>query len=151
MLTFLDLFPENIMSFLMTNYPPSASPPPNLESRANNNKKLWIIGSIVLVLLILMGGCVTCGALIGLTSLRDEGQTNSDSRSSERSRSTEGKRKSVSRGDNSGLAASSWTGTLTCDNGDNLPVDMRFAESGNPLYDYQTSRGLREVELTSPG
>jgi hypothetical protein len=85
-----------------------------------------------------MGGCVACGALIGLSRLNDDLGTTSDSRSI-------GKDK-VGR-----LAATSWSGTLNCDDGDSLSVVFKFAETGNPLYDYQTSNGLREVELTSPG
>lgn len=93
---------------------------------------------------------MTCGALIGLTSLRDTGNTNSDSRSGESPRSSERAEKSGGSNGN-GLAATSWTGSLSCDDGDNLPVVLKFAETGNPLYDYQTSSGLKEVELTSPG
>ncbi len=127
----------------MSNYPQQPFgagnlPSQALPSQAKSNKKLWIIlGSGIGVLVIVMGGCVACGALIGLSTL-----------STERTESTP---RSGSRAGGSALAASSWTGTLNCDDGDNLPVVFKFAESGNPLYGYQTSSGLKEVELTSPG
>ena len=105
---------------------------------AKSNMKVWIIvGSIVGALVIMMGGCVACGALIGLSRLSDDRDIN-DSRSS-------------GKGGVRALAATSWSGTLNCDDGDNMSVIFKFAETGNPLYDYQTSSGLREVELTSPG
>ena len=54
-------------------------------------------------------------------------------------------------GDDSTLAGSTWKGTFKCDDGDELPANYRFAESGNPIYEYQTRSGQREVELTEPG
>lgn len=123
----------------MTYYAQQPSPPENIPMPTKSNKKLWIIlGSIIGVLVIMLGGCVACGALIGLSRLSDDSQTASDSGPS-------------GTGKGGALAATNWTGTLNCDDGDNLPVVMKFAETGNPLYDYQTSSGLREVELTSPG
>jgi hypothetical protein len=44
-----------------------------------------------------------------------------------------------------------WTGTLRCDSGDELPAVFKVAESGNPIYEYQTKSGDREVELTNSG
>ena len=107
---------------------------------SKSNKKVWIIvGSLVGGLVIIMGGCVACVALIGLSRLSDDDLgTASDSRS-------------IGKDEVRGLAATSWSGTLNCEDGDNLSVIFKFAETGNPLYDYQTSSGLREVELTSPG
>ena len=55
------------------------------------------------------------------------------------------------RASSGGLAGTSWSGTLACDDVDSLPVNYQFAESGNPLYDYQTKSGLRSVELTEAG
>ena len=96
----------------------------------------------------MMGGCVACGALIGLSQIDKEGRPTSGSKSS-------GSGEPVSRSDGSGadgaLAATSWTGTLNCDDGTTQPLIFKFAETGYPLYDYRTSSGLGEVELTSPG
>lgn len=124
----------------MTSYPHHPSSPESIQLQTRGNKKLWIIlGSIIGLLVIVMGGCVACGALIGLSRLSDDRPTASDSRPP-RERTGGGE-----------LAATSWRGTLKCDDGDSLPVVFKFADTGNPLYDYQTSNGLKEVELTSPG
>ena len=130
----------------MKNFSPQPTPPATPA-----NKKQWIIlGSVIGVLVILMGGCVACGALIGLSRLSSETATTSDTNTdpvdngrgrsaSERNRST------------GGLPGTIWNGTLNCDGGDSLPVIYKFAESGNQIYEYQTNSGLRAVELTSPG
>jgi hypothetical protein len=47
--------------------------------------------------------------------------------------------------------AGTWTGTLACSTGEQLPATYKIAPSGNPIYEYQTSSGPRVVELTSPG
>ena len=124
----------------MNNFPPAPPAP-----AANSNKKTWIIlGVVIGLLVIVMGGCVACGALIGLSQLSDE---NDDGSANEnRARTSAGRR--ASRG---GLAGTSWNGMLNCDDGDSLPVNYKFADSGNPLYDYQTKSGLRSVELTEAG
>jgi hypothetical protein len=44
-----------------------------------------------------------------------------------------------------------WTGELNADNGEKLPCTLRIAESGYPIYDYQTKSGARAVELTAQG
>ena len=49
------------------------------------------------------------------------------------------------------LAGTTWKGSFKCDDGDEIQANYRFAESGNPIYEYQTSGGAREVELESPG
>lgn len=49
------------------------------------------------------------------------------------------------------LAGTTWKGSFKCDDGDEIQANYRFAESGNPIYDYQSSGGAREVELESPG
>jgi hypothetical protein len=59
---------------------------------------------------------------------------------------------SSSRGtSDTGLAGTTWKGTFKCDDGDERHANYRFAESGNPIYEYQTKSGPREVELTSTG
>ena len=106
----------------MTNYQKQPSPPENVQRQAESNKKLWIVlGSIIGMCVILMGGCVACGALFGLSKL------------------------------SKGALAGTWNGTLNCDDGNDQPLIFKFADTGNPLYDYQTSSGLKEAELTSPG
>jgi hypothetical protein len=50
-----------------------------------------------------------------------------------------------------GLAGTTWKGSFKCDDGDEIQANYRFAASGNPIYEYQTSTGAREVELESPG
>lgn len=109
------------------------------ENTMPSHTKLWIVlGSIIGVLVIVMGGCVACGALIGFSALNDGDDSGRHG-------------KNVGKNGAGALATTSWKGTLSCDDGDNLPVVIKFAGSGNPLYDYQTSSGLKELELTSPG
>ena len=45
----------------------------------------------------------------------------------------------------------SWKGTVSCDNGNQLDASYKIASSGNPVYEYQSKSGPREVELTEPG
>ncbi|HUS13356.1 MAG TPA: hypothetical protein VMZ30_22990 [Pyrinomonadaceae bacterium] len=49
------------------------------------------------------------------------------------------------------LAGTTWKGSFKCDDGDEIQANYRLAESGNPIYEYQSSGGAREVELESPG
>jgi hypothetical protein len=49
------------------------------------------------------------------------------------------------------LAGTTWKGSFKCDDGAEIQANYRFAESGNPIYEYQSSAGAREVELESPG
>ena len=49
------------------------------------------------------------------------------------------------------LAGTTWKGSFKCDDGDEIQANYRFAASGNPIYEYQTSSGPREVELESQG
>ena len=126
----------------MNNFPQQPLP-----QQANGIKKQWIIlGVVIGVLVLVMGGCVACGALIGLSSLNnansEPGDPDNPGRSSRRD----------SNGANSGsLSGTTWTGTSTCDDGDNMQMVLKFAESGNPLYEYQTKSGQRSVELTEVG
>jgi len=118
----------------MNNVQPQAS-----ATQPHSNRTLWIIlGSVIGFLVIVMGGCVACGAAIGLSSLSNGGQTAGGS----------GALGSLGA---SGLASSSWSGTLNCDDGDTLPFTIKFSASGNWLYHYDTSSGSRQAELTSEG
>ena len=124
----------------MQNYPAQSSSP-------SSNNKLWIVlGSIIGLLVIVMGGCVACGALFALSNASKEEPTTSASKSK-----GSGESGSRSDGRGGGALAGTWNGTLNCDDGNEQPVIFKFADTGNPLYDYRTSSGLREVELTSPG
>jgi len=127
----------------MDNFPNQPAP-----TQSTGIKKQWIIlGSVIGVLVIVMGGCVACGALIGLSSFTNSNVASTDAddpddsrRSAERSRSGSGS-----------LAGTTWTGTSKCDDGESLQMVFKFAESGNPIYEYQTKGGLRSTELTEAG
>ena len=141
----------------MTNSPQQPFSAENVQLGPRSNKKSWIIlGTVIGILVIVMGGCVACGALIGLSRLNEDGPTTSDSRTDGSGKPVSDKREhGISRTDRSeeagALASTSWNGTLSCDDGDNLPVVFGFSAAGYPIYTYQTASGLRQVELTSPG
>src|ERR1041385_6657165 len=119
-----------------------ASPP----AAPHSNKKLWIIlGSVLGVLVLVMGGCVACGALIGLSRLSNQNVASDGD-------NPDSPRRSAASSTNSGtLSGTTWVGTSNCDDGENIQMNMKFADSGNPIYEYQTKSGLRSVELTEPG
>jgi hypothetical protein len=48
------------------------------------------------------------------------------------------------------VSEGSWKGTVNCNNGNQLDASYRIAPSGNPVYEYQSKSGPREVELTEP-
>lgn len=58
---------------------------------------------------------------------------------------------SRSTGSEGSLVETSWNGTVKCDDGDEMEAKYRIAASGNPIYEYQSKSGPREVELTEPG
>ncbi len=60
-----------------------------------------------------------------------------------------GTSRSASTNDESGEG--SWTGTVSCDDGNQMDASYKIASSGNPVYEYQTRSGPREVELNEPG
>jgi len=126
----------------MNNFPQQPTPP-----QASGIKRQWIIlGSVIGVLVLVLGGCVACGALIGLSSLTNSNLANTDTDD------PDNPRKSGRSGASSGaLAGTTWTGTSSCDDGDNMQMVFKFADSGNPIYEYQTKSGLRSVELTEVG
>jgi hypothetical protein len=91
--------------------------------------KLWPLAFCIAVTL----GC----NLAGSGGDRPSDDSGSSSRSTDRSASE--------------LAGTTWKGSFKCDDGNDIQANYRFAESGNPIYEYQTSGGAREVELESPG
>lgn len=102
--------------------------------QTGNNRNVWIIlGSVIGVLVIVTGGCVACGAMIGLSNLSSGGSNFGES------------------GHVGEIASNSFSGTMNCDDGDTLPFSIKFSESGYWLYHYETSRGGREEELKSSG
>jgi hypothetical protein len=84
--------------------------------------------------------CITVTLGCNLAGQSGKGGSSGDSGSSSRSSN-----------DGSGLAGTTWKGSFKCDDGDEIQANYRIAESGNPIYEYQTSSGAREVELESQG
>ena len=137
----------------MNNYQGPPIPQNSVQPQANSNKKLWIIlGSVIGLLVIVMGGCMACGGLFYLSTLNNRNLASSDSDSNSNDNeppSTSARRSGT--GAPGTLTGTTWKGNMNCDDGDNVPVVLRFAESGNPIYEYQTNNGTREVELTASG
>ena len=79
---------------------------------------------------------------IGLScNLSERGSDDSGSSNSPPSRSSS----------NTDVVDGSWKGTVNCDDGNQLDASYRIAASGNPVYEYQSKSGPREVELTESG
>jgi hypothetical protein len=126
-------------------YPPAGVQPPK------SKKKLWIIlGIICGVLVIVMGGCLVGAGVLGLYVYKnaESGITASRPTSISTDRTSSSPEPSTSEG---GALTGIWKGTLDCTSGESLPSEFKVAESGNPIYTYQTRGGEREVELTSTG
>lgn len=84
--------------------------------------------------------CVAIGFSCNLSDRDSGSESNSDNSGSSRS--------------DSGTFDSeegSWRGTVSCDNGNTMDASYKIASSGNPVYEYQSKNGPREVELTEPG
>ena len=131
--------------------------PPGPPAQPKSNRKLWIILGVVLgVILISMGGCVACASLLGISALY-EGDQNSNtlSRGGGSGRGNSGSSSPGSGGGSTGtatgLAGGVWSGDLSCDDGDTLPVVIKVSDEGNPVYSYRTRGGDREEEITSVG
>ena len=84
--------------------------------------------------------CVFIGFSCNLSDRGSDNEGNSDNSGSSRS---------DSRTADSGEG--SWKGTVSCDNGNQLDASYKIAPSGNPVYEYQSKSGAREVELSEPG
>ncbi|HXL80027.1 MAG TPA: hypothetical protein VN951_04045 [Pyrinomonadaceae bacterium] len=120
-------------------------PQPPLPPQATGIKKQWLIlGAVIGVLVLVLGGCIACGALIGLSSLNNSNLANTDSDDPDNPRKPSGRSSGT-------LPGTTWTGTSNCDDGNKIEMAMKFADSGNPIYEYQTKGGLRSVELTEVG
>ena len=83
-----------------------------------------------------------CVAIGFSCNFSDRGSSNEDNSDNSGSRSDSGTGDS---GDGS------WKGTVSCDNGNQIDASYKIASSGNPVYEYQSKSGPREVELTEPG
>ena len=84
--------------------------------------------------------CVAIGFSCNLSDRGSGNEGNSDNSGSSRS--------------DSGTTDSgegSWKGTVSCDNGNTMDASYKIASSGNPVYEYQSKSGPREVELIEPG
>ncbi len=81
--------------------------------------------------------CVAVGFSCNLSDRRSSGSDNSDSS------------RPAANSDESGEG--SWNWTVTCDNGNQMDASYKIASSGNPVYEYQSKSGPREVELSEPG
>jgi hypothetical protein len=107
-----------------------------VPQQASGNRNLIIVGSIIAVLVLAMGGCVACGALVGLSAMSDPGGGSGSGYGS------------ILGG---GLASTEWKGDLTCDDGSSTPVVYKFSSNGYPLYAYTTASGSKQEELRSAG
>jgi hypothetical protein len=54
-------------------------------------------------------------------------------------------------GGGSSSISGTWKGTINCEPGGSTEAVYRVSGSGNPIYEYQTKSGAREVEFTSTG
>src|SRR5688572_32822289 len=81
--------------------------------------------------------CVAVGFSCNLSDRRSSDSNNSDS-----------SRPAANTGDS---GDGSWKGTVSCDNGNQMDASYKIASSGNPVYEYQSKSGPREVELSEPG
>ncbi len=88
---------------------------------------------------------MACAALI---SLSNRASSDSDSNSTDNRESSRPRTGTDAPGT---MAGTTWIGNLNCDEGGDSEVEYRFAESGNPIYRYETRDGVSETELTSPG
>ena len=82
-----------------------------------------------------------CVAIGFSCNFSDRGSGNEDNSDNSGSRSDSGT------GDS---GEGSWKGTVSCDNGNQMDASYKIASSGNPVYEYQSKSGPREVELSEP-
>jgi hypothetical protein len=84
--------------------------------------------------------CVAIGFSCNLSDRGSGNDGNSDNSGSSNSDSS-----------STGSGDGSWRGTVSCDNGETMDASYKIASSGNPVYEYQSKSGPREVELSEPG
>lgn len=84
--------------------------------------------------------CVAVGFSCNLSDRGSGNDGNSDNSGSSSSDSS-----------SAGSGEGSWRGTISCDNGETMDASYKIASSGNPVYEYQSKSGPREVELSEPG
>jgi len=133
---------------MMSSYNPSPQPQPSPTS-SDNNRKLWIIGGVLAIILLFMGGCVVCVSLVAYSMLNEDERKEAPNRENRASSNDEGDARKA--GAASQLAGNSWTGSLNCDDGDTMPVVIKVSDEGQPVYSYTTSRGDREAPITEVG
>lgn len=126
--------------------------PPYYPAQPSGNKKLWIIGIVLGVILLCMGGCVACASFLAISALNEDNQDSAPARGrgvSQRG-STSRNQEGVA-GAATELAGGSWSGALNCEDGDTLPVVIKVSDDGMPVYSYRTRSGDREETITSVG
>lgn len=143
----------------MQNTPKPPYPSNKLPTPQKSNKKLWIIfGSIAGAMIVMMGGCA--GKSEGdyartSTNSSSPSMNVANSAAPSTNMSQTSSMNASSRTDASAMGAGgligTWSGTLECSNGQSIQAVYKVAASGNPIYQYQTKDGQREVEFTSSG
>ncbi len=128
----------------MSVYDPSR--PPGDPTLSGNNRKLWIIGGVLVVVVLFMGSCVLCVSLVAYSMLDDGERKETLNRESPDSSNGDG---SATRAGQ--LAGNSWAGNLNCDDGDTMPVVIKVSDEGQPIYSYTTRSGDREAPITEVG
>jgi hypothetical protein len=126
--------------------PPNYAPPPS------SNRKLWIIGIVLGLILVCMGGCVACASFLAISAFNENRQDSAPTRRSgvsERGNTPQNK-EGVDQAATE-LAGGSWSGALNCEDGDTLPVVIKVSGDGMPVYSYRTRSGDREEAIRSVG
>lgn len=120
-------------------------------AQPNNNRMLWLIIGLAMTLVALIIGAVVIGVFILVVIAGNAEMTTSDTVSDSNNRTRISTTGAKNKSKREGSLVGSWNGTLRCDSGDQLPAVFKVSEQGNPIYEYQTKSGNREIELTSEG